>query len=174
MRMAGAVVCVVAMMTLWSGAAVSASSPSSGSEPVIVADVAGRSIKPELIPSFYCHDFDYPRIHCFPTAVDLERAETARAQRVGASTAFSASDYVTIFDGAIYSGGYMDVSQNYDALFSIGWNDRISSYKARNSASGIFWTDWFASGTGRTFCCNTNVSSLPSGLDDAFSSVYRR
>jgi hypothetical protein len=34
-------------------------------------------------------------------------------------------------------------------------------------------TDWFASGTARNFCCNTNVSSLPGGLDNAFSSVYR-
>ncbi|MBA2719289.1 MAG: hypothetical protein H0U52_08640 [Chloroflexi bacterium] len=154
---------------------VSAQSPTGAAKLVIEADLAGRPIKPYLVSSFYCHDFDYPAIHCFRTATELEAAEAARAgSSPGLSSAFSAADYVTIFDGTIWSGAYMDVSQNYDALFSIGWNDRVGSYKARNSASGKFWTDWYASGTSRSFCCNTQVSSLPAGLDNAFSSVYRQ
>jgi hypothetical protein len=149
--------------------------PSTDSGPTITAEPVGRAIKPELISSFYCHDFDYPVIRCFRSALELEAAEASRASASeGLSATFTAADYVTIYDGTVWTGAYMDVSQNYDALFSIGWNDRISSYKARNSVSGKFWTDWFASGTARSFCCNTQVSSLPSNLDNAFSSVYRQ
>jgi hypothetical protein len=89
------------------------------------------------------------------------------------SSTLSATDYVLIYDGATHTGASMYVSQNYDALFSIGWNDRISSYQGLNSGSGTFWTDWYSSGTARNFCCNTSILSLPSGLDNAFSSVYR-
>jgi hypothetical protein len=174
MRTAEVIAGVLAISMLWSVAAVSAASPPARSTEAIVVDVEGQQIKPALTSSFYCHDFDYPRIHCFRTAAKLKAAETTIfASRLAASPNFTSADYVTIFDGVAYTGAAMDLSQNYDALWSIGWNDRISSYKARNSVSGTFWTDWFASGTGRNFCCNTNVSSLPSDLDNAFSSVYR-
>lgn len=173
MRVPAAVACVVAMLTLWSVVGVSAASPSRGTPSSIRAELGGRPVKPELIPSYYCHDFDYPVIHCYHSSAELEAAKAQRGSTDGFSASFTAADYVTIYDGTIWTGPYMDVSQNYDALFSIGWNDRISSYKARNSASGKFWTDWFAQGTGRTFCCNTQVSSLPAGLDNAFSSIYR-
>jgi hypothetical protein len=166
---------MVAVLTLWSSGAVLGSSQPAALSSKIVADVDGRSINPASIPSFYCHDFDYPRIHCSRSAAGLKvsEAKIARSSK-SVSPYFGVNDYVTIFDGPNYSGSFMDVSQNYDVLFSIGWNDRISSYKARNSDSGIFWTDWFASGSGVTFCCNTNVSSLPASLDNAFSSMYRR
>jgi hypothetical protein len=172
MRTAGVIAGVLVMLTLWSAGSVFGASLSVHPAKGIVADVDGDPIKSVLISSMYCHDFDFPRIHCFRSAADLE-ASLAKRRRVAAAPSFGVNDYVTIFDGPNYSGSFMDVSQNYDVLFSIGWNDRISSYKARNSASGTFWTDWFASGTARNFCCNTNVSSLPGGLDNAFSSVYR-
>ena len=165
----------LATLLLWSVGGVSAASRSGNTVTEIVADVDGHPIKPSLIASFYCHDFDYPRIHCFRSAAELEDSKSTNAASLAAvSPAFGAGDYVTIFDGQSYSGAFMDVSQNYDALFSIGWNDRISSFKGRNSAFGIFWTDWFASGTARSFCCNTNTSSLPSNLDNTFSSMYRQ
>lgn len=174
MRTARTIACLLAILTMWSVVGVSAAAPRVAPEPTIAADLGGRPIKPDLIASYYCHDFDYPTVHCYRTAADLEAAEAARAvSSFSPTAAFSIADYVTIFDGTVWTGTYMDISQNYDALFSIGWNDRVSSYKARNSASGKFWTDWFASGTSRSFCCNTQVSSLPAGLDNAFSSVYR-
>jgi hypothetical protein len=174
MRTAGVIVTVLTIASLWSVTAVSAASSPTRAPEAIVVDVEGQQIKPVLTSSFYCHDFDYPRIHCFRTATQLNAAETTFVRaKLAVSPNFTSADYVTIFDGSAYTGAAMDLSQSYDALWSIGWNDRISSYKARNSVSGTFWTDWFASGTGRNFCCNTNVSSLPSDLDNAFSSVYR-
>jgi hypothetical protein len=173
MRTAGFIAGVVAILTLWSAGAVIAASHSSEVANV-TADLDGHRIKSSLISRYYCHDFEYPRIRCFASAAALEASKAERASTLAAvSPNFGAGDYVTIFDGVSYTGAYMDVSQNYDALFSIGWNDRISSYKGRNSGSGTFWTDWYASGTGINFCCNTNVGNLASGLDNAFSSIYR-
>jgi hypothetical protein len=174
MRKGAAIACGVAMLTVFSVVSVSAAPPLPRSSPTIAAELAGRPISPDLIASFYCHDFDYPVIRCFRSAAELEVSEARRTSSASGLSSLTAADYVTIYDGNVWTGAYMDVSQNYDALFSIGWNDRISSYKARNSASGNFWTDWYASGTGRSFCCNTQASALPSNLDNAFSSVYRQ
>jgi hypothetical protein len=178
MRALGLVVTLM-VVAIWSAGGVLASSQSLPQRPVqqVVADLEGRQIKSALISSFYCHDFDFPLVHCYRSAAALARAESRWGAQDGKltteSAAFGVNDYVSIFDGNAYTGAGMDVSQNYDVLFTIGWNDRISSFKGRNSAYGEFWTDWYATGTGRPFCCNALVSSLPSGQDNAFSSVYR-
>lgn len=172
MRTAWMVACL-AIMTIGSIGPVSAA-PLPGTEPMpIVADLEGQPIERSTIPTYFCHDLDFPKIRCFRTARQLERAEADRRVASSQAAAFGPSDYVSIYDGQNTTGSFMDLSQNYDTLFGIGWNDRISSYKGRNSASGTFWTDWFASGTARNFCCNTIVNSLPAGLDNAFTSVYR-
>lgn len=90
------------------------------------------------------------------------------------AAAVGPSDYVTVYSDPSYGGSYMHVSQNYDTLFWIGWNDHISSYKARNSALGTFWSDWNAAGRRTDFCCNQVVATLPSTVDNTFTSVYRR
>lgn len=79
MRTAGVIVCLMAILMGWSVASVSAASPQGDAEPAIEADLDGRPIKPDLISSYYCHDFDYPSIHCFLSGADLEAAEAARA-----------------------------------------------------------------------------------------------
>jgi hypothetical protein len=80
--------------------------------------------------------------------------------------------YVTIYDLTGYWGAYMHVSEDYTVLATIGWNDRISSYIARNYESGSFYTDWFYSGTQWNFCCNGSVYDL-GGFSNTFSSVKR-
>jgi hypothetical protein len=130
----------------------------------VSADLDGQPIRVVEISKYHCHDLDYPRIHCFRTA-----AERAAAPSVAA--ALLAVTYVTIWDGAMFAGASMDISQDYDALVTIGWNDRIGSFKARNSRTGRFFIDWFGGGTGLSFCCNQSVSSLGSN-NNAFSSVY--
>ena len=87
--------------------------------------------------------------------------------------AFGPSDYVTVYSSPGYGGSFAHLSQNYDALATIGWNDTISSYRARNSRTGTFYEHWFAGGTKKNFCCNQNVPSLAAGVDNTFSSVYR-
>ncbi len=145
-------------------------------QPELRADLDGRPIDPAQASSYYCHDFDFPQIHCFSTPFELDAAV---AQPVMASSqgvviaAFGPSDYVTVYSSPSYAGSFAHLSQSYDALATIGWNDTISSYRARNSRTGAFYEHWFAGGTKKNFCCNQNVPSLAAGADNTFSSVYR-
>jgi hypothetical protein len=153
-------------------------SPVGAQEQRIRADLDGRPIKAEEVSAYFCHDFDYPQIHCFSTSEALEASliDDASGSPDGSvvAAAFGPSDYVTIYSGGGYSGSFAHLSQNYDALATIGWNDTISSYKARNSRSGTFYEHWFAGGVATAFCCNQMVPTLPSGRDNTFSSVYKR
>jgi hypothetical protein len=81
-------------------------------------------------------------------------------------------DYVTVWDGTFFSGASMNVSEDYSALSLIGWNDRISSFKGRNSESGAFYVDWFYGGAWWTFCCNQQTSNLGT-FSNTFSSIRR-
>ena len=131
----------------------------------ITAFADGRPIAIEDIPDYYCDDFSYPVIQCSSIPLVSEsRAMTAAL--------FSAADYVTIYENPTYVGSYMHLSQDYTALLFIGWNDRISSFKGRNSESGTFNTNWFYGGTSWSFCCNANVTTL-NAYDNTFSSVRR-
>jgi hypothetical protein len=132
------------------------------------ADLDGRPIDPARVGDFYCHDFDYPAIHCFRDAATLEVAVGPAVEAAAAAGV----DYVIVFDYTWFAGLYMYVSQDYTALVFLGWNDRISSFMARNGQSGKFWTDWFYTGVSYYFCCNQQVASLGS-YSNTFSSVYR-
>jgi hypothetical protein len=145
-------------------------------QPDLRADLEGRPIDPEQASSYFCHDFDFPQIHCFSTPSELDAAvaqPVSAPSRGVVAAAFGPADYVTVYSLPTYAGSFAHLSQNYDALATIGWNDTISSYKARNSRTGSFYEHWFAGGSKKTFCCNQNVPSLPSGVDNTFSSVYR-
>ena len=140
-------------------------------EPRVAADLEGQPIAAEAIPDFFCTDRDFPLIHCYKTAARLDAAVQQRPALSSLATA--ATVYVVIYSGQTYSGSYMYVSQDYDILALVGWNDRIRSYRGVNSGRGIFWTDWYRTGIGIPFCCNTWVPALASDVDRAFSSVYR-
>jgi hypothetical protein len=129
------------------------------------ADLNGKEIELVEVANFYCHDFDFPRIHCFTSLEELS-SDSAVVRAV------TATNYLAIFENMSYNGAAMYVSEDYTVLTWIGWNDRISSFKALNSQSGTFHTDWFYGGTRYNFCCNTQVSNLGS-FNDSFSSVKR-
>ncbi len=134
------------------------------------ADLDGRAIALEQVGSLHCHDLDYPRIHCFTTEEDLQSA--VAAESAGLLTAVRGTAYVEIFENPSYGGAAMVVSQDYTVLATIGWNDRISSFKAVNAATGRFYGDWFYGGSAWSFCCNQAASSL-GAFSDTFSSVRR-
>ena len=134
----------------------------------IAVDLNGRPIPPVRATEYFCHDFDYPEIHCFETAEELEEAVNPELQFM----ALSGTTFVTVYDNILYQGPYMHISQNHDMLFFVGWNDRISSLRSRNGGRGTFWTDWFSGGRYFDFCCNNWYSSIGS-FNDTFSSVYR-
>jgi hypothetical protein len=134
---------------------------------VLTADLDGKMIDLTTVGTLHCHDFDYPRIHCFKTA---EALATAIAPELAPALAAASTDYVQVFDGASYSGASMVMSQDYSVLSVIGWNDRISSFKGLNGRAGKFFVDWFNGGSSWSFCCNQNATSLGS-FNDTFSSV---
>lgn len=147
-------------------------------EPQLSADLDGKPIDLEDVGSWYCHDFDYPAIHCFSDPARLDAASMAARSSLleGAlangdlAAALSGGTYVTVFEFAGFQGSSMQMSENYSVLSLIGWNDRISSYKVRNSASGVFFVDWLYSGSQWGFCCNQEVENL-NAYDNTFSSV---
>ena len=145
-------------------------------QPELRADLDGRPIDPVQASSYFCHDFDFPQIHCFSTSADLDAAlgeAISESSQGVVAAAFGPADYVTVYSLPTYAGSFAHLSQSYDALATIGWNDTISSYRARNSRTGTFYEHWFAGGAKKNFCCNQNVPSLAAGVDNTFSSVYR-
>jgi hypothetical protein len=132
--------------------------------PEVSATLDGRPIPLEDVGRYYCDDFSYPEIRCSNGRLVLEsRALLA---------ALAGVTYVSIYDLTNYGGAYMHVSQDYSALSLIGWNDRISSFKGRNSETGTFYVDWFYGGAWWTFCCNQQTSNLGT-YSNTFSSILR-
>jgi hypothetical protein len=136
-----------------------------GTNDGITAYLDGRPIPAADVSKYFCDDFSYPVIQCSVSPV----ITAARATVVSLLTSV---DYVTIYDQAGFGGPYMNISQDYGWLATIGWNDRVSSFRARNGETGTFFVDWFSGGSQWSFCCNTQQSSL-GGYDNTFSSVQR-
>ncbi len=140
----------------------------------MTADLGGQTIELGSVARFHCHDLDDPRIHCFETAA---ARDAALAIEAGAASAgplgATAVSYVVVYEHSSYGGSSLAVSEDYPSLAFIGWNDRISSFKAQNGETGSFWWDWlYGGGTPYTFCCNQNVSSLGT-WNDNISSIQR-
>jgi hypothetical protein len=131
----------------------------------VVASLDGKVIPLREVANYYCDDFAFPVITCSVNAAGMETRASATLLAAGV-------EFVTIYDAPLYGGAWMNVSQDYSGLWSIGWNDRVSSFKARNSETGRFFTDWFYSGTIYGFCCNQQLASL-GAYDNTFSSIQR-
>jgi hypothetical protein len=125
----------------------------------------GKPISLEDVSMYHCDDFSYPVIRCSVSAAVM-------ASRSLVVDLLTSVDYVTVYDGASFGGASMTMSQDYSVLALIGWNDRISSFKARNGETGTFFVDWLYGGSQWSFCCNTQQASL-GGYDNSFSSVER-
>lgn len=145
----------------------------SAAEMPIVADLEGVPIDASDAGRYFCHDFEYPLIHCFSSAPRLEEALVNGTMAGTAVMPHAAGHYVTVYSEPSYAGAYAHLSQDYDGLWAIGWNDRIRSFRVLNSASGTFHTDWYSGGRQYHFCCNDAIPYLTDPYDASFSSVYR-
>ena len=131
--------------------------------PAMSADLDGQPIPLTDVAKYACHDIAFPRIHCFSS-------EAARDASAAPLLASSSTTYVIVWADASYAGPSLIISQDYSAFVTVGWNDRISSFKAQNSTTGRFWTDWFYGGTADYFCCNQTVPYVGDAFNDTFSS----
>jgi hypothetical protein len=147
------------------------STPATAAPPEVTATLDGRSIPVAEIAEHDCDDLEFPLIRCFKDAADRDASVTRRLGALKVAVA-AAVVYVTAYDLANYGGSSLVISQNYDTLVVIGWNDRISSFKGRNSETGKFTTNWLGGGSVWNFCCNQQTGTLGS-YDNTFSSVYR-
>lgn len=164
------------LVALVSTLAPSTSSAASSVESALIADLEGVPIAATSVSSYFCHDFDHPLIHCFRTADRLEgdvAARTGGAPFALGQTTITAVAYVRIYDLSSYAGAYATLSADYTHLSSIGWANRISSYKGLNSESGAFYTNTTYSGSLDQFCCNQAVPTLSSTFDNQIDSVRR-
>ena len=150
--------------------ALAVSSPARAAAPEVRATLDGRPIPISEIAEHDCHDLDFPVIRCFTDASDRDVSLSVAGSLSVAATA--GVTYVTVWDGTSFTGASISLSQDYDTLVTIGWNDKISSFKGRNAETGRFYVDWFHGGASYSFCCNQQIASLGS-LNNTFTSVYR-
>jgi hypothetical protein len=145
--------------------------------PRLTADLDGVPIAPSGSSAYFCHDVDYPKIHCFRSAENLAIALGTQisAGTGGVMAALSAPSgtWVTVFSDASYAGSFAYLSHNYDRLGDIGWNDIISSFVVEVGFSGYFGQHVFGSGWHYDWCCYQNIPYVGSSYNDQFSSLYR-
>lgn len=115
-----------------------------------------------------CHDFDYPVLRCFESPEALERDVVGRVQTNAVPAAVAATGYVIVWEHAGYDGARMTLSADQPWLSSIGWNDRISSFKSFG-ASGRFLENSPGSGFVYFFGSSSWVSFLSNAYNDKFS-----
>jgi hypothetical protein len=160
--------------------------PAVAANPTIRADLEGRPIPAAQVGDWYCHDFDYPLIHCFETGAELDAAVAslgyeplgpgasidARLSPISPAGVLAIS-YVRVFVDASYFGSSAYFSVNYPNLGLIGWNDKISSFIGLDSATGQFREDINYVGFIYGWCCNSAVPYVGDSSNDRFSSVRR-
>lgn len=146
----------------------------------LTADLEGRRIALARVSDFYCHDFDWPAIHCFVAPAALEAAvwdilgesESTVAAGVDPGSGGGVA-YIRVFDWTWYAGTYIYLSANYPNLGVIGWNDRISSYTGSNSQTSALSVNTWYSGSTLLVCCNQKAATLSSTFDNKISSAQR-
>jgi hypothetical protein len=107
---------------------------------------------------------------CFATSEELEAAAPARFRAVHGVEAAAASGYVIAWEHADYNGSSRAMSIDYANLGSIGWNDRITSFKSFG-ATGRFWQHSPWDGWSYGFGGSTRVSNVGPTYNDAFSGL---
>lgn len=156
-RLAGLL--MVAILTLTGGAPVA-------SEGRLTAELDGRRIPLKTVSDFHCHDLAYPKITCFRSLAEAE----ADIRHSLAARGTLSLNYVRMYEDDQYQGASLAVSQGYPNLGTIGWNDRVSSFKVLNGGSGSFREHAGPEGASYPFCCANSVPDLGS-WNDVFSAV---
>ncbi len=151
-------------------------SPGAAAGDVVRADLEGHPIAAAEVGHYHCEDLDFPVVHCYRQAADLERAVAARFAlgRAEADGPQAAGPYVRVFADAGLTGASAYFSTAYDDLSSIGWNDRITSFQGLAGGGGSFFTNAYASGVAYPFSAYQQVTNVGSTFNDTFSSVRPR
>jgi hypothetical protein len=139
----------------------------------VAATLDGRAITLQRAGTLSCHDRDYPVLRCFSTPNAMRLDLVSRAPRGSASPySVTVGDlYVIAFEHSAYAGSAMGLTADQPWLSSVGWNDRISSFKSFG-VSGNFRENSPASGFFYTFGPTAQVAYVGSTYNDKFSAFY--
>jgi hypothetical protein len=119
-------------------------------------------------PDTHCHDLGPMALTCFPTEAERDAALGAFA---GDDIVLaSSSGYVVAYSSPSFGGSSVVLSQDYGHLGHIGWDDRISSYKAYTPLTGYFFEHTWYGGRAQAYCCNAQVTYVGDALNNRFSS----
>jgi hypothetical protein len=135
------------------------------------ATLDGRPIPISRVGQLNCHDFDYPVIRCFSSPDALSADIESRLSSSATGAFLLLSGFVTAYEHDNYGGASISLSTDQPSLSSIGWNDRISSFKSFG-ATGRFREDSPAGGFTYVFGATAQVSSLGGTYNDKFSALY--
>jgi len=138
----------------------------------ISATLGGDAISLKEASSLSCHDFDYPILRCFVSVSEMERVVTERVRgqaKANGTLGGATTGYVTAYEHAQYAGSALTLSADQPWLLSIGWNDRISSFKSFG-ATGNFQENSPGGGFVYFFTSSSQVPSLSGTYNDKFSS----
>lgn len=131
--------------------------------------LGGETISVGQAADLSCHDLDQAAIHCF---MDSSEMEAAIADLLGnlrdGGEGLLVVGYVTVYEDASYSGAARTLSTDYADLGSIGWNDRISSFKSFG-ATGNFREHTPAGGFVYSYSSGVTVPTLNGTYNDKFS-----
>jgi hypothetical protein len=125
------------------------------------AFLEGQAIPIRQVARYHCHDGAFPAIRCFRTRVARDRDTRSLA----------ATFYVQVFEHENYGGPSFSVATAVSNLGTLGWNDRITSFKSLNGGRPRFFEHTGYGGTWWQWPAGASVPNVGSAANDRFSSV---
>lgn len=141
------------------------------------ATLDGKPISLADASELSCSDVSYPVLTCYRTEAELEAAMDASSSSLqltlnaGVAAGVTSTGYVIVFEHGQYAGAALAITHDYSCLCTIGWNDKISSFKSYG-ASGRFWENAPNGGFIYYFGPSTSVAYVGDVYNDRFSAVY--
>lgn len=163
------------MLALALTALILAASPAAAAEPgQLRAVLDGQPATVSQAAAYHCHDLRAGVLECYTDAADRDNAVAAKlgheASEVLGTLGSASTGYVIVWADPTYAGASAVLSQDYANLGSIGWNDRISSYKVYTTYTGAFYDQANYQGLTQYYCCFSQVSYVGAQYNDIFSS----
>lgn len=156
-------------------AVILAASPSAAAEPDrLRAFLDGQPATVSYAAAYYCHDLRSGVLECYKDAADRDNAVAkmlgSEVSEVLGTLGSASTGYVIVWADPSYAGSSAVLSQDYANLGSIGWNDRISSYKVYTTYTGAFYDQANYQGLTQYYCCFSQVSYVGAPYNNIFSS----
>jgi hypothetical protein len=136
------------------------------------AVLSGVDIPTSEVALHHCHDLMYPVYTCFQTEAQRDADALALSADIAlgplSSTGFT---YALAYEAIDYGGNSLLISTSIPDLGTLGWNNRISSFKSTNGGHPKWWAGAAYSGLAWHWGISAWVPYVGSAANDQFSSV---